>query len=382
MNVTRERELRLIAQDGWEIRQLVDAIRAHPHGGIIGLTLAPYVSFYVVEACERLHRLAGRGVRIPQLTEIDEELRRIRSRLKLLDSDRADIERTLAVLSAIEEGSNTFFARPHRGILGPLKRWLQKDLGMYFCGQDLICTTHVGLVNSGLDPTRPSELVEATEHDISRRWHEYSRTLGSFVGALTTALEPIVGSMPTRPSAPAVDLPFSAEDYKARDAYTTLGLQIGTDRRPLTAAVTWLVSQVNFVHHVLRRIEPSSRGMCFRIRYLTVFHALDGLRRLGAILRRRRDSRMAIAAAEILRRGRELRGQRPLRNALAHPYDLGEVEARIATGVDPLDAVVRHFSRRTSVELTALLDQQLAVMSDQFRNLVSAGSLGGQPVRW
>lgn len=354
----------------------------HPHGGIMGLTLAPYISFYVVEACDWLRRLAGRGVRIPQIEVIDEELRRVRSRIKILDSDRADIDRTLLVLSAIEEGSVAFFARPHRGVLGPLKRWLQKDLGVYFCGQDLVCTTHVGLVNSGLDPTQPSELGDVTEPDLARRWHEYARTLGSFIGELTTALEPIVGSTPRMPPAPVVDLAFSAEDYKARDAYTTLGRQIGTEGRSLTAAVTWLISQVNFVHHVLRRIEPSSRGVCFRIRYLTVFHALDGLRRLGAILRHRRDAPMAIAAGEILKRGRELRGQRPLRNALAHPYDLGDVEARIATGDDPLDAVVRQFSRRSSIELTALLDQQLALMSDQFRNLVSAGSLGAQPVRW
>ncbi len=330
----------------------------------------PAASFFVAESYDALRR-SGLGAH-HFLESNAQRIRQARARLKLLDSSGFDeAQRQLA---NVEEASHRMFNSGHRGVLASLKKWLQDDLGLYFIGPDLVSTTHVALLNF----TYHEQDLRVFDHrslgKLGREIHLFSRDLGSFIGEIAAAFnEPL-----KLPDVPPLGLVISAEDHKARIAYDRLAARLQTGGSPMAALFTWLASQTNFVHGGLRAVLGPESDFFFRIRFLTVFHLLHALQKIGAVLRGNRGSALGAIAAELQARegARWIRRQDRLRNAMAH-YDGASIAGMNGS---PLNLLIATLSGSERTALSVQLDDELEAACVCFRRVLEKGSLGRREV--
>lgn len=364
-------EASMILRDARDVARIASALaNGSVSSNILGLGFLPVASFFVVETYDALRRHGLRAHRF--LEQNAARVRQARARLKLLDSNGFDA--AMRHLGAIEQTSYRMFNSGHQGVLARIKRWLQDDLGLYFIGPDLVCTTHIALLNFTYDEERLEQFDHGTQAELGSELHSFSQGLGEFISGVAQAL----GEPFSLPDPPASSLAVSAEDHKARVAYGRISARLQVEGVPVAAVFTWLASQVNFIHCGLRTLVEPDSDLYFRIRFLTVFHLLRAFQKLGVLLRGDRASLLGLIVAETLSRdgARRIRRLGRLRNAVAH-YD-GTPMAQVHGS--PLDLLVSTLSRMERGAVSILLDEQLETARVSFRQVVTKGVLGRREV--
>ncbi len=359
----------MLARDAWDIQDMVRRLSDTRYAGILGICIPPFVSFFVVEAYDWLRR--NQGTTVDTVLESKaSRIRRARRRLKIFD-DAGGFDASLERLNAVRDAGNRLFQTDGSGLLGILQRRLHTDLGCYFFGPDLICTTDVALANFGFGD---DELGALTKHSIpalSGDVRSFAEELGRFLGdtfPLPTHKADNVGLLTKLPNP-------SQENHRALDAYSRLAARLGVDDTQLAVQFSYLVSQVNFVHLGLPSLLRPDSDLLFRFRFLTMFHVSGELRRLGAVARGVTSHELGRFIACIQSRPgvRKLRRLKRLRNAIAH-YDsrglgVGTTDDRY------FDELVAQGAGVDRVQLSHILNQELAFASDYCRSIVAKGSL-------
>jgi hypothetical protein len=141
-------ELALIAADARFVRDFVLGPRFEQIRGVAILALMPFISAFTYESSEYIKRKDPAMVRT--LEPHRDLLRASLLRLKLLDDSRKSFDEVLDNASELAAVSSGWMTEDHRGLLGPLKRLIQPDLGIYFAQEEVFCTTHVAFLNLGL----------------------------------------------------------------------------------------------------------------------------------------------------------------------------------------------------------------------------------------
>ena len=214
-------ENRMILADADDVAGLAFAVaKSAKSGGVLGLSLMPVTCFFVVEAYDCLRRRQAQGAH-GFLEQHASRIRDVRARLKLLDADGFATAQTR--FETIERTSVRIFNGGHRGLLGWLKRWMQDDVGFYFINTDLLCTTHVGLVNIGYDERQLANLDHGTILSLGSELHEFAQNIGQFIGHL-------IHQLGGRAHDTAKEIAFvpSAEDYKATKVYPLIAERLQT----------------------------------------------------------------------------------------------------------------------------------------------------------
>jgi hypothetical protein len=373
-------ELQLIACDGDDLCQLMLALTSHPEASTIGLGILPYLAFYAIESYDWLNRVLT-PQDLQHLLPDHVTLRQIRAKLKLFDGDQDGLDNVSSKLSTIEQQSINWFNHNHRGILGSFKKHFQNDLGCTFIGHDLIMTTHISLVNTGFDITDFDPSHKDAFSQVGKRLFESSRELSKFISIVANSLKPLLFHERNLSITSPGIFNFSAIDYKSGQVYPQLRTHFGLEESSHVAPVTWMISQVNFVHLVSRRFFSSESDIYFRTRFLTVFHSLNSLRIISTANRNSRDSLIFQVAASILKtpESRAIRKLGNLRNVVAH-YSLPFSVTQEFAPDQILGGAVPHFCSRTTTEINSLVDQCLSDMSTQFRRLMTKESLGGNEI--
>jgi len=131
--LSEQASLSLIAADVKLFRDFMLDPHLEPLRFIIGLALMPPLSMFVYESAEYIKRQYPTVPTIQELLQPHQELlRRSRLRLKLLDDSYKSFEDILENASQLVAINSSWFLQGHRGVLRPLKRLLQSDLGVYF----------------------------------------------------------------------------------------------------------------------------------------------------------------------------------------------------------------------------------------------------------
>ena len=139
--------LSLIAADAKQFHDLALDPRFEPIRPIAALALMPFLSAFVYESARYIQRTGAAAVRTPHHEEM---LLASRMRLKLTEDkyrSSAEVLENAEELAAVNSG---WLLEGHRGLLGPLKRLIQPDLGLLFLEGELVCTTHLAFLNLGL----------------------------------------------------------------------------------------------------------------------------------------------------------------------------------------------------------------------------------------
>ena len=273
----------MVCRDAWQLRQLVETLRADDLGGHLAPALAPHLAFYAVEARAWLH---GNGPATGVFAALDEHLPSIkatREHLKL-SAGRDDLVGLARLLTACESRSVAWFHRPHRGWLGRFKSLWQRDLGLCFLGSDLISTTHVGLAN--LVPEDLNALESAGEpfEEVRKASFARAEAAGRVVGAITTWVPQMAASAAGAPELTVCAQDLKDVDCKSVDYYAEVGRRTGLPSSNVPAFV-FMACQVNLAERVLPALLSRTSDYLFRMRYLAAYSALEALRRIGHELR-------------------------------------------------------------------------------------------------
>jgi hypothetical protein len=218
-DLAKRAELSLIAADTEFFRDFALGPRLEPIREIAALALMPFLSVFVFESARYIKQEDPAAVR--ELQPHEELLRTSRLRLKLLDDNRksfAEVLETITELAAINSG----WFMDHRGILGPLKRRLQTDLGVYFMQGEVICTTHVAFINLGL--TKKNLSASSLSMDtLGPYLRDTTENLGRYVRLLLGKLNIADNSFDSTSGAPLSPIQF--RDLKSGRFYEFLGMR-------------------------------------------------------------------------------------------------------------------------------------------------------------
>ena len=368
-------EAQMVAIDITEIYSLVASVGQSRNSAVVGLGLLPLASYVAVESYDWL-RHSGLTAAEPFLESQAPRIRRQRARLKLFDG-RGGFTSAVRLLQSIEHTSIALFHSPHPWFLKfLLKRW-QNDLGFYYVGDDIICTTHVALVNAGYAESDLDDLRGASLSVFRTELHTFAIEIGAYVGQV---LQLLGAEITNRQPAP-VNIWIEAEDHRSTRVYPRIDERLGLPAGSLAAPLTWLVSQVNYVHRALRVFCHPDSDLYLRYRFLVTYHALRGIRVIESVLGSNRTSEVGRIAAQVMARpgARRLRKLGKFRNAIAH-YTIEDI--RIWDGLsDPMNQLAMQLAQLDRAELNNLLDEELEAISAAFRDILRKTTLGGVPGR-
>lgn len=368
-NTLAEIELEAIAHDGWRLRQLVMTLQSRGAPGLLGPLLAPSMAFYAIETKEWLRRVRG-GAAEMLLADHDSAFRALRARLKLFDDKVLGLDGLTRLLAHCERTSVEYFSRDHRGVLKGIKSWLQDDLGLFFLGHDLVLTSHIILANTSPAMLQKDAWPMDPFQGCANGPPELTIRLGQFLGGVTAALAKLApqGTLPDAKGVPLGTL--RRQDEKAGKLYPEITKHLGLPR-PHAAPLSFVISQVNFVHRWLRDLLPQSEGLFFRIRFLTAHHALTSLMQLNASVRGDHATLIGRLAGGIVGSPEARRLRRfdtRLRRAVAH-YDFGQLAGGGRTSSQPLEQLVETLVSQPFAEVERSLDCVLEMMSVAFRGI-------------
>jgi hypothetical protein len=366
----RDAEARLLLDEGLDLIGLVGSVSRSPASGYIGLGLSPVVCFYAIGAYDWLR--VNIGVEADKFLESEaQRLRRIRARSKLFDGD-TKLSEVLRQQKLVDSFNVRVFRNSHVGLLAPLKRWLQPDMGIFFLDQDLVGSTHVATLNFGYDEGLFSD-PGVWALPPGQELHEFSQEVGAFVARAVRRL----GGIPDLERGAPLVVSISAENHQSTKLYAAIAKELDLPDPRLASLIVAATSQVNFTCRV---IAPALRtSLAMRLRFLSWYHAVTGLRLVGAHLRGGRGRRIGAMLSHALGRegARRMKKMRALRNHLAH-YSL---EPGSDASTDPLDFTCRKSVSMGRDEVDEFVSSELRELSALCRTAVSPGRFGGSAVR-
>ena len=319
-------ELDLIAQDLEELLGLSLAITKDQAVGAIGLGLPPFIALFTEESFKYLGSPKRQNTENALTTSLfdtyNEVVTKLRARTKLFDDNRGGLEKLNETLVLAHNKSTGWFLSPHRGLLGILKRRFQPDLGIFYFGEHVICTTHTALLTVGLTQEQMLAMDPSNMEEVSRFINEFSVSMGRYLGEVTKYFVEGGYNNEFGPSmrAAEIQLPVTHNDHYGYRVYRYIADSLGFTQTELSASVLFLIAQVNFVQYVLTRLLTPTSALLLRASFLTAYHAtraLCVLDRLGGYVApyqfdRRINSVLCAPDTDFIL------GARHVRNVLAH----------------------------------------------------------------
>lgn len=328
--------LSLIAADAKLFRDLALDPRFESVRPIAALALMPFLSAFVYESARYIQRTDAAVGTPPH----EDMLLASRMRVKLTEDkyrSSAEVLGNAEELSAVNSG---WFLEGHRGLLGPLKRLIQPDLGLLFMEGEVVCTTHVAFLNLGL--TREALSGSSLSLDnLGPHLRDTMVDVGEYVGLLLGKLGEGEDA-PGRASEPQLE-PMQYRDVKSADFYGSIARRVAPGRNRLGILLTQMLSQVNTARILVPRVVGRHEAAAFKIRFVSLFQTALGLQKL---LEEERDARFlqrdaievvgeTLASAQVS----DVLENRSLRNTLVH-YGVGKRAARRLSSQLPLYGLV------------------------------------------
>jgi len=253
-----------IVEDVIFFLRLLKALIAHRDSALLSPAIMPAASLFVVESYARLsdYSLISKDSLSEESLDL---IRPARHRTKLLLSSTKDINTIVADFDQIVEDERDAFIGLHTGWLAPLKKFIQPDLGLSTYDGHVVTTTHGTRFLFGADSHEPQRLREA------------ARVVSAYCNQLAGAFARFAGiHADVKPFPPQDDIEIVMKDIKCESLYRrgTFGAL------PLewSGTIAMILANLNFVHHVLRRLVPKNLRTFLKIRLLYAFHAIHSLR--------------------------------------------------------------------------------------------------------
>jgi hypothetical protein len=361
--------LALIAADTAFLRDLALSHRSHPLHPIAMLALMPFISSILAESAAYL----GQQGFLPasHLKPHEELLRHSRRRLKLLEEDRGAFADTLDRASALMAVNSGWFLGAHRGILGPLGRRIQPDLGIYFVRGEVVCTTHVAFLNLGLTEEALSASSLSLDN-IGPYLRDTAEDFGRYTALLLGALD-VDFPLPEHPPEHSVP-PVQYRDVKSERFYAAMARRVAPLRSQVCPLLTSILSQVNTAWVIVPLFAVGNEVAAFKVGFVSLFHAASSLQKL--LDWDRKEGFLDPDAARLLgdmlgaKPVRNLRKNRALRNNLVHYGVEDRIAARLVPDAPLFGLVEAHSAGAPLASVAGDVESGLAAVADGLRGVL------------
>ena len=306
-----------LAEDAVFHGRLIRTVLRRGDAALLTPGLLPFLSLFVVESHGRLCE-ALPGFRVEPAGAL-ELIRPARHRTKLLLSSSHQLNEIIAGYGAIARAEREYFHGLHSGLLAPLKRLVQPDLGICRLDGHVISTTHATRFMSGLESRDPTSFRDA------------GLVVSSYCSALLSTFKVKVELTPF----PAQSLPrIEQVDIKSGALYRRGAF--GALPEEWSAVLTMILANLNFVHRVVGALVPADAGTLLKLRTLQAFNSVHSVRRIQDQLRG--SNGLPAGAASLLARAlsapeaKWLRKRDDLRDTLTHfkPRKIKGAEAEMS----------------------------------------------------
>ena len=350
-------------QDAVSYMILFSKAREHPKAPLLFNGLIANASMFVVESNRCLTTL------FPELRDVlsqihVELLHASRHRAKLLDHTEKTIEGLTGELVRIAKDQRKKSLEPHKGLLGPLKRTLQPDMGLSIYDGHIFTTTHSTIFEFGGD------------FELTAKSFAFGEAIGFYTASLLNLFRIEIPSI-VKPA----DLPGNIEmrDIKY-EALFNRG-QLGATRMDFSAGLILILANLNFAHYILSGLLPSNSHALLRMKFITAFHANSNINlmqsrlmasKLGNTKNIEGFFREALGNTD----SRWLRRQRRLRNLLTHYLPDAQMASEFQVDTTRMNAIQKMGGGLSFDEINALLNRNIGHLSGL---LESGFNLTGDP---
>lgn len=268
--------LSLIAADAEFFHDFaIDPSFQGPFRDISSLALMPFLSAFVYESAKYLKWTEPAAVRVREPHE--EMLLTSRMRVKLLEDkyrSSAEVLENANELVAINSG---WFLEDHRGALGPLKRLIQPDMGIFFINDEMICTTHVGFLNLGLTKEALSAWSLSLDN-LGPYLRDRMVKVGEYVGLLLHNLKVDTHVSEHVPEEPLLAVGY--RDLKSKRFYESVAHRVAPHRTSISILLTQMLSQINTARLVVPGIAEEDNVTFLKIRFVSLYQTALSLWKL------------------------------------------------------------------------------------------------------
>jgi hypothetical protein len=349
-------------QDAVSYMNLFSRAQEHANAALLFNGLIANASMFVVESHQCLITLFPEFRDVLSQNYID-LLYASRHRAKLLDHAAKTIEEVTGDLVTIAKDQRRLFLEPHSGFLGPIKKALQRDMGLSIYNGHIFTTTHSTIFEFGGD------------FDLTTKSLAFGEAIGFYTASLLSLF-----SIEIPPSVEPADLPgkFEMRDIKYEALYNRG--QLGATRMDFSAGLILILANLNFAYYILPGLLPSNSHALFRMKFITAFHANININSMQGRLMANKlgDTKIVEFFRKALGNSdsRWLRKQRRLRNLLTHYLPDAQMASDLQVNATRMNAIERIGGGLSFEEINALLNRNIGYLSGL---LESGFNLAGDP---
>ncbi len=363
--IARAIEFDSIKTDTGFYLNLILQLNIQKSAGILIFGLIPYMSLFTVETYKYLQ--SALPACAASLSKAHESIiRSSRMRTKLFDDKVKRVDGMFELLAWIIEFHNQWHINAHKGLLAPLKRALQDDLGIFVYDGHIIGSTHTGLLNLGVEKGN----LPTTGKEISTTLRRLTQSIGEEIGGYIGQLSNCPELAPSISDAGYFAYNIQDEKLGYRDEKSKryfASVFNGANTVEVNFSLILFLATVNFFEYILRRLIGGSPSTMFKLKFIMLHHFYSSIEKLRNYyypknLLTERSKRYFQAILED-RDLKLIRTQSGFRNILVH-YRIDGVPDKALIPTASLYGLVEHFfAGQTYNDVDKKLDSGIARIS-------------------
>ena len=232
----------------------------------------PYLALYVIEVAKYMTKYDSSFGRIAAIYQTS-IIQKSRHRIKIFDSEHDFTDH----LAWIDKAMHNRMNGRHVGLLSRLKKWIQKDLGVFSYRHVPFASTHTALFNLGFD----ADNLTINEHGefigIEEQLKTASCETSKFISTIEDAFSE-QGFENQEPFFQSIYLPseMSHSDYNNKDFLASIFN--GAKLTELNSALLLLYYTIRFLTSVFSDLNPRDSESWLRARFITLYQIIASLK--------------------------------------------------------------------------------------------------------
>jgi len=364
ISLTHSCEIDMIKQDVKFYTDLLIGLISNQSSSILIFGFTPYISLFITETYKYLQSNYPSSARTLS-QNYKEIIRASRTRIKFFDDTNKRIDGIFEHLRWIIDFNEEWHINKHKGVLPPLKRALQDDLGIFFYDNHIIGSTHVGLYNLGYE----KKDLPSTSLEISKVFGPLSKSIGEDQGKYLAHISSISEFTPNN-LGEIFAFNISDEKLKYKDEKSKRHLNSvfnGEGKIELNFSLLIFLSSINFLQYIYANIVIGKPVALFKLKFITVYHLIFSLEKLrdyfyptGVLTKHSKLYFEEILKDEDVR---FIKRQEELRNILVH-YKINDIPETALDLNKNLYGLTEYFlDGKTYLEMEKILDLQIERIS-------------------
>lgn len=274
----RKYELDLIKRDVCLYLEIMSKLSEQKGASILFPGLAPYFSLFIVEAHKYLNKNLP-NYKNSLSNQINTIITAARMRVKFFDDTHKGISGTFNLLKWVSDFHEEWHIKRHKGILSPIQRYVQDDIGIFFYESHIINSTHTGILNLGYAQGDLPNTSEGVSAHISKLSFSIGEGFGSYISNICSL-----------PEFAVTDADFGnfiynvkEEKLKYKDDKSDKLLQRIFNKSTSTEtnlSLLLFLTQVNYLQYILTGTVVAEHYTLFKIKYILLYHLASSLRKL------------------------------------------------------------------------------------------------------